>query len=58
MSVTIRGLIATVLAIVFTPDESNVLLNFVDSAILVAGILTTYYGRWRQGDMTWWGGKK
>lgn len=56
-SVTITGLIATILSLVFTPDEANAIMSLVDQSILVFGIAMTYWGRYRQGDITWYGKK-
>lgn len=58
MSVTISGLIATILALVFTPNETHALMQWLDQTILVIGILATYYGRYRHGDITWYGARK
>lgn len=58
MSVTISGLIGTVLALVFTPQETQEFLKLADQAILVISILVTYYGRYRVGDITWYGMRK
>ncbi len=58
MSVTITGLIGMILALVFSPEETDTILKFIDQAILVVGILLTYYGRIRVGDLKWWGGRK
>jgi gamma-glutamyl-gamma-aminobutyrate hydrolase PuuD len=57
ISVTMSGLIATILGLVFTPDESSEILKLVDQLLIVGGIAATYYGRYRQGDITWFGTK-
>lgn len=58
MSVTISGLIATILALIFEPNEANEITKLIDQAMLVVGILVTYYGRYRVGDITWYGARK
>lgn len=57
MSVTLSGLLVTILSLVFTPEEANTFIEFIDKFILVIGILLTYWGRYRQGDLTWYGKK-
>lgn len=58
MSITISGLIATILGLVFQPDETQAILQLIDSALVVAGILLAYLGRYRHGDITWYGAKR
>lgn len=57
LSVTLSGLIATILGLVFTPDETQAFLQLIDAALVVGGIIATYWGRYRQGDVTWYGKK-
>ena len=56
-SMTITGIAILVLSQVFTADEANTLVNFALSAMEVGGILLAYWGRYRQGDITFWGKK-
>lgn len=58
MSLTITGLIGTILALILTPEETSAILSLLDQVLLVAGILLTYYGRYRVGDITWYGTRK
>jgi hypothetical protein len=58
MSVTITGLIATILALVFEPNEAAEITKLIDQALVVLGILLAYYGRYRIGDITWYGKRK
>jgi hypothetical protein len=58
MSLTFSGILLTVLGLVFTPDEASTIAHFIDTGIVVVGILATYIGRYRHGDITWYGLKK
>lgn len=55
MSLTITGLLTTVLAIWFPIEEVSKLL---DASLTIAGILLAWYGRIRIGDITWYGVRK
>ena len=56
-SLTISGIVVFVLAQVFTPDEANQIVQAGFMVANVVGILMAYYGRYRQGDITWYGKK-
>lgn len=55
---TISGVIATLLSLLFTPDEANEFVKLFDQLVLVYGIVATYWGRYRIGDITWFGARK
>lgn len=55
MSLTITGLITLVLSQFLPLEEVS---PFVDSAALIITTLVIWYGRYRQGDINWFGGKK
>lgn len=58
MSMTITGVLAVLLSSIVTPEETDTIISFIDQLILVAGIVAAYWGRYRQGDITWWGARK
>lgn len=55
MSLTI-GSVVTMILSQFLPLEE--VSPFVDAVILVVTTVLIWYGRWRVGDITWWGGRK
>ena len=55
MSITITGIVTMLLAQVLPLEEVN---PFVDAVALIVTTLTIWYGRYRIGDITWWGGRK
>lgn len=58
MSLTITGIISMVLSLILTPEETDIVLSFIEQALLVAGIVLAYWGRYRLGDITWYGARK
>jgi len=56
-SLTITGIAVFVLAQVFTPEEANQLVDAGFALLNAVGILMAYFGRYRQGDITWYGRK-
>ena len=58
MSLTISGLIATLLGLIFSQTEVAVIMPWLDQTITVGGIILTYVGRYRLGDITWYGARK
>ena len=50
--ITVLGLIASQLKIDITQDQ---IVHIVTVAVTVYGVLHTYWGRYRQGDITWYG---
>jgi hypothetical protein len=61
MSQTIVGLLITILGIVATQFKIEVshdqIVRGVEVAVMVYGALHTWWGRYRQGDITWYGAK-
>jgi hypothetical protein len=55
MSLTITGIITMLLSQWMPLEEVG---PFVDSAALIITTIVIWYGRYRQGDITWWGAKK
>ena len=55
MSVTITGIIVFLLAKVIPLEQAS---QFVDTAIQLIGIALAWYGRYRIGDITWYGTRK
>ena len=62
MSLTIQGLLVLVLGKVLSwaglEASNEALQGWVSTTISLIGALVVYYGRYRQGDIKWWGGKK
>lgn len=58
MSLTITGVISMLLSLILTPEETNIMMSFIEQALLVAGIILAYWGRYRIGDITWYGTRK
>lgn len=62
MSLTLQGLLVTMCATIIRTFELDLdegeITEVVASIGLVAGFITTYVGRVRQGDLTWYGKKK
>ena len=56
-SITISGAAIVVLSMVFSPEEASALVAAVVGVVKAVGILMVYYGRYRQGDITWYGRK-
>ena len=60
-SVTISGVIIMILAMVIEPSEAETVVNnvvkIIDLSLPIVGIIMTYWGRYRQGDINWYGGK-
>ena len=56
MSLTITGLLALVLG--FIIDDVGVAGELAADIVTVAGLLMTWYGRLRLGDITWYGARK
>lgn len=62
MSLTIQGLavliLGKVLAWAGVQYDVAALQGWVSMTVVIAGAVGIYWGRYRQGDITWWGGKK
>ena len=58
MSLTITGVISMLLSFILTPEETNVVMSFIEQGLLVVGIILAYWGRYRMGDITWYGTRK
>ena len=60
-SMTISGVVITILAFVIEPSEAETVVNntvkIIDLVMPIVGITLTYWGRYRQGDITWYGSK-
>lgn len=56
MSFTIKSLMVLILVQVFGLSESEV-AQFIDTIGTILAVLAIYYGRYRQGDITWYGKK-
>jgi len=56
-SMTMSGVIILVLSLVFTPEESSQLVDAGFAVLNAVGIMMAYWGRFRQGDITFWGKK-
>ncbi len=54
-SLTIRAIMVAILAQFLPVEELN---QFIDAGVTIAALLTAWYGRYRVGDITWWGGRK
>lgn len=54
MSMTITGVLAVVLATVLDATTANALAADI---MTIVGIFLTWYGRFRHGDITWYGKK-
>ncbi len=46
------------LSLILTPEETNVVMSFIEQGLLVVGIALAYWGRYRMGDITWYGTRK
>lgn len=61
MSITIRGLLVILITSVIETFNLNFgaeeLVDAITGIGLIIGFLTAYYGRIRQGDITWYGKK-
>lgn len=59
VSLTISGLatmlVSKLVGEAFTADEVQA---FVNVGGFLVGFAMTYWGRYRQGDISWWGGRK
>lgn len=58
MSLTITGIISMFLSLILTPEETDVIMSFIEQGLLVVGIVLAYWGRYRIGDITWYGARK
>ena len=60
-SLTISGLVIITLSYFIEPSEADTVVNgvvaAVDALAPVVGIALTYWGRYRQGNITWYGKK-
>lgn len=58
---TTGGIFVILLSVLIEPqDAQTVVENFVaavDAILAIVGIALAYYGRYRQGDITWYGKK-
>lgn len=54
-SVTLIGVLTVLLSNFISPEIAGELASDI---VLVIGIIVAWYGRWRQGDITWYGMKK
>ena len=61
-SMTISGVAIVLLSFVLEPSDAETVVNNIVAAaeliLPVVGIALTYWGRYRQGDITWYGAKK
>ena len=55
MSLTIRAVIASILAQFVPIEEVN---QFLDAIVTIGLLGLAWYGRWRVGDITWYGSRK
>ena len=55
MSVTIIGLLTIILSNYFPSTDVTA---FIQAGGTLVGLLISWYGRYRQGDITWYGIKK
>jgi len=55
MSVTITGIIITIFSQFLPAEEVGILVNAV---VTIIGILLAWWGRYRIGDITWYGARK
>ncbi len=46
------------LSLILTPEETDVIMSFIEQGLLVVGIVLAYWGRYRIGDITWYGARK
>lgn len=58
LSLTIVGLVIMVLSIIGINVSEGDLITTITTITTVIGGLTVYYGRWRQGDINFFGIKK
>lgn len=59
MSLTIKGIVTMLLSNLLGPTvASGDLEVFIQVTGLLIGAFITWYGRYRQGDIKWWGGKR
>lgn len=59
ISITLAGVIELVLTQIMGPVvTSGEVESFVKVVGLILGLIMTWYGRYRQGDVTWYGLKK
>jgi hypothetical protein len=60
-SLTITGVIVMIIAVIFEKSGVEIgsaeIQTCIEVLIAGAGIITTWYGRWRSGDITWLGSK-
>lgn len=60
-SMTYTGLIVSILGFILNQlgvaYEQNQLIEVVGGGTIVVGWLVALVGRWRQGDISWWGKK-
>lgn len=56
-SLTISGAAVVVLSMIFSPEEASALVAAAVGVVKAAGILMIYWGRYRQGDINWYGKK-
>lgn len=55
MSLTIGGIITMLLSQILPLEE---VAPFVDAVVLIGTTAMIWWGRYRLGDITWWGGRK
>jgi len=59
MSLVIKGLLTTLLSNIVGPMvTSGDLEVFIQVAGLLIGAAIAWFGRYRHGDIEWWGGRK
>lgn len=58
MSLTITGVLTLFITQILGDSVTNAeVANFLEVGGLLVGAAVAYYGRFRHGDLTWWGGK-
>lgn len=58
MSLTVTGLLSALLGYLLTPEEASEVIKFIEQAVVVGSIVAAYWGRYRIGDITWYGARK
>ncbi len=55
MSLTVGGIITMLLSQILPIEEVG---PVVDAVVLILSTVMIWWGRYRLGDITWWGGRK
>jgi len=56
--VSLLVLVADKFGLLITGDEAQVIVNGIAAILTLVGILISFYGRWRKGDLTAFGTRK